>query len=170
MNLYNESTTAAAIWMRESKKAECERNDLLARIHRDGGHHTGEVGVEQSVDDAHEVWAEMVRERDDARRWGNAAMVRFEAMLLTKEEFIAEAARVHRGLERERDEARGVEEMVLYACDVMEFRAQDAEGTIEEIKALVKWLRDEADGYLKGTPMQRRIADEIEAVLKKVKR
>lgn len=33
--------------------------DLLAIIHGDGGHHTSEVGVEQSVEDAHQVWCEL---------------------------------------------------------------------------------------------------------------
>jgi hypothetical protein len=32
-------------------------HNLLAIIHRDGGQHTQEVGVEQSVKDAHQVWA-----------------------------------------------------------------------------------------------------------------
>jgi hypothetical protein len=31
--------------------------NLLAIIHRDGGHHTGRVGYRQSVDDAHKIWA-----------------------------------------------------------------------------------------------------------------
>ena len=33
--------------------------NLLAIIHRDGGHHTSEVGIEQSVKDAHEVWGQL---------------------------------------------------------------------------------------------------------------
>ena len=46
----------------ESLEAErrCERLllSLLARCHRDGGHHTGEVGLEQSVVDADEKVAD----------------------------------------------------------------------------------------------------------------
>ncbi|KKN54865.1 hypothetical protein LCGC14_0587580 [marine sediment metagenome] len=38
-------------------------------------------------------------QRDELLRWGNAAMVRFEAMLLTKEDFIDAAAERHRELE-----------------------------------------------------------------------
>ena len=33
--------------------------ELLAIIHRDGGHHTDKVGIEQSVNDAHQVWAKL---------------------------------------------------------------------------------------------------------------
>lgn len=35
--------------------------DLLAIIHRDGGHHTAEVGLEQSVKDAHERWGQLIQ-------------------------------------------------------------------------------------------------------------
>lgn len=40
--------------------------NLLAIIHRDGGHHTARVGIARSVDDAHQAWAVLVRERDEA--------------------------------------------------------------------------------------------------------
>ena len=51
------------IYVRELE-TEIERlreylEDLLARIHRDGGHHTTAVGLEQSVKDAHEKWARL---------------------------------------------------------------------------------------------------------------
>ncbi|MBK8260179.1 MAG: hypothetical protein IPK80_02445 [Nannocystis sp.] len=49
-----------------AETAERERDNLLAIIHRDGGHHTGEHGVSQSVADAHATWAAVVRERDAA--------------------------------------------------------------------------------------------------------
>ncbi len=39
---------------------EAELGNLLAIIHRDGGHHTGKVGYRQSVKDAHLVWAKMM--------------------------------------------------------------------------------------------------------------
>jgi hypothetical protein len=35
--------------------------NLLAIIHRDGGHHTAEVGLEQSVKDAHERWGMLIQ-------------------------------------------------------------------------------------------------------------
>ena len=41
--------------------------DLLAIMHRDGGHHTCEVGIEKSVRDAEEVFWQLSRERDAAR-------------------------------------------------------------------------------------------------------
>ena len=34
--------------------------DLLAIIHRDGGHYTATVGEKQSVADAHLVWADLM--------------------------------------------------------------------------------------------------------------
>jgi hypothetical protein len=39
---------------------------LLAIIHRDGGHHTENVGYRQSVDDAHKIWAGLVEARRGA--------------------------------------------------------------------------------------------------------
>ena len=72
----------------ERERDEARRNlgEILAVIHRDGGHHTGEFGVSQSVADAHATWAAVVRERDealsDAERWRNAhheACVRLQA-------------------------------------------------------------------------------------------
>ena len=39
-----------------------ELKNLLAIIHRDGGHHTAKVGIVQSVEDAHLVWAELMSE------------------------------------------------------------------------------------------------------------
>ena len=36
--------------------------NLLARIHRDGGHHTEAVGVINSITDAHEKWSELLLE------------------------------------------------------------------------------------------------------------
>ena len=49
--------------------AEVERlraalGDLLAIIHRDGGHHTAAVGEQQSVEDAHKVWAKLISENE----------------------------------------------------------------------------------------------------------
>jgi DNA repair ATPase RecN len=43
---------------------EAELGNLLAIIHRDGGHHTGKVGYRKSVEDAHLVWAKMREEAD----------------------------------------------------------------------------------------------------------
>lgn len=41
---------------------ECIRaaKNLLARIHRDGGHHTGDVGFIQSCKDANSAWCELM--------------------------------------------------------------------------------------------------------------
>jgi vancomycin resistance protein YoaR len=42
--------------------------NLLAVIHRDGGHHTEAVGVEQSVADAHKVWAGLIGSLEEIGR------------------------------------------------------------------------------------------------------
>lgn len=49
--------------------------NLLAIIHRDGGHHTTVVGLGQSVADAHQVWAGLQKDVGDA----NAARAKAEA-------------------------------------------------------------------------------------------
>lgn len=51
----------------ERDAARRDLGAILAVIHRDGGHHTGEHGLSQSVADAHATWAVVVRERDEAR-------------------------------------------------------------------------------------------------------
>jgi hypothetical protein len=53
--------------VRERDEARRELGEILAVIHRDGGHYTGEHGISKSVADAHATWAVMVRERDEAR-------------------------------------------------------------------------------------------------------
>lgn len=40
--------------------AERELLNLLAIIHGDGGHHTEEVGIVQSVKDAHQTWGQLM--------------------------------------------------------------------------------------------------------------
>jgi hypothetical protein len=52
---------------RERDEARRELGEILAVIHRDGGHYTGEHGISKSVADAHATWADVVRERDKAR-------------------------------------------------------------------------------------------------------
>ncbi len=57
-----EELEAERLWIKEGKKLLDVQKDalgnLLAIIHRDGGHHTGEVGERQSVKDAHRIWAD----------------------------------------------------------------------------------------------------------------
>ena len=53
--------------IQERDEARRDLGEILAVIHRDGGHHTGEHGLSQSVADAHATWASVVRERDEAR-------------------------------------------------------------------------------------------------------
>lgn len=54
--------------IQERDAARHELNNLLAIIHRDGGQHTGDVGIEQSAVDAHQVWARLIDGYEDARR------------------------------------------------------------------------------------------------------
>jgi hypothetical protein len=53
--------------VRQRDEARRDLGEILAIIHRDGGHYTGEHGISKSVADAHATWAAMVRERDEAR-------------------------------------------------------------------------------------------------------
>ena len=48
----------------ERDEARRDLGEILAIIHRDGGHYTGEYGISKSVADAHATWAAMVAERD----------------------------------------------------------------------------------------------------------
>lgn len=48
------------------EKAERRLGDLLAIIHRDGGHYTNAHGVAKSVEDAHLVWADLTRKLEAA--------------------------------------------------------------------------------------------------------
>jgi uncharacterized coiled-coil DUF342 family protein len=99
--------------IQESERAEQERDEarralgeILAVIHRDGGHHTGEHGITQSVADAHATWAAMVQERDGAR--DDAERIRRKAITAQSErdhalvEFMLLQSRF-REVERERD-------------------------------------------------------------------
>jgi len=51
----------------ERDEARRELGEILAVIHRDGGHYTDKHGISKSVADAHATWADVVRERDEAR-------------------------------------------------------------------------------------------------------
>ena len=56
-------------------------NNLLAIIHRDGGHHTGNVGINTSVKDAHLVWAELITRAEKAEAERDVWKDRAEAAL-----------------------------------------------------------------------------------------
>lgn len=53
------ATAIAAIQREENWLGE-----LLAIIHRDGGHHQVKVGTDQAVKDAHRIWADLQSQRD----------------------------------------------------------------------------------------------------------
>jgi|GEM_PF-1808032 len=69
--------TEVAEFKEDRDRVERQLNDLLAIIHRDGGHYTGQHGITKAIADAHATWAEVVRERDEAR----AEVERLRAML-----------------------------------------------------------------------------------------
>lgn len=94
------------ILRRDRDEARRALGEILAVIHRDGGHHTGEHGITQSVADAHATWAAMVQERDGAR--DDAERIRRKAIAAQSErdhalvEFMLLQTRF-REVERERD-------------------------------------------------------------------
>lgn len=53
----------------ERERDEARRNlgEILAVIHRDGGHYTGEHGISKSVADAHAAWAAVILEREQLK-------------------------------------------------------------------------------------------------------
>lgn len=59
-----ERLLSACVELDALRLARRDLGEILAVIHRDGGHHTGEHGVSQSVADAHATWAAVVLERD----------------------------------------------------------------------------------------------------------
>lgn len=56
----------ADLWRQIAQKREHQLLNLLARIHRDGGHYTVEHGLAKSVEDADKVICDMRAELD---RW-----------------------------------------------------------------------------------------------------
>lgn len=53
------------IYYSEYQKLEQQRDDLLARIHRDGGHYAEENGIDKAIDDAHIKVAELYLQREE---------------------------------------------------------------------------------------------------------
>lgn len=60
--------------------AERQRDDILARIHRDGGHYIEHHGVEKAVADADEIVAKLFSERDALRSTSTIIRQRDEAV------------------------------------------------------------------------------------------
>jgi len=80
--------------------AEAERDALrqdaanvLARIHRDGGHHTAEVGWRQSCLDAEQMWISLRAELDEWRVGVNALHSRIKKLEAERDALRAEIAR-----------------------------------------------------------------------------
>jgi hypothetical protein len=83
----------------ERDEARRALREILAVIHRDGGHHTGRFGITQSVADAHATWAAMVAERDELK-----AKLEAELPAMWRED-IASLNECLERVGRERDEA-----------------------------------------------------------------
>ena len=65
---------ATTYLIERAEKAEADRDtarrwlgELLAIIHRDGGHYQAEHGNQKAVEDAHQVWADLMQQIDAAR-------------------------------------------------------------------------------------------------------
>ena len=68
--LYRTAAPRLALLLRASEearvKAERERDDLLCRIHRDGGHYISEHGIEKACQDADVIVATLNVQKDEA--------------------------------------------------------------------------------------------------------
>jgi hypothetical protein len=64
----NDNITAMVEDIRQLESLRRQFRDLLALIHCDGGHHTEAVGIEQSVEDAEEVWDKRQGEIDGLKQ------------------------------------------------------------------------------------------------------
>jgi hypothetical protein len=103
--------------VRERDEARRDLGEILAVIHRDGGHYTGEHGISKSVADAHATWAAVVREREEAQA---------ELAFLRKEYGEAESGALTRDalelklqvMEQQRDEERKQHD-ALRACGLL---------------------------------------------------
>jgi len=63
-----EKRNQAAAELAQLKTKEDLLGNLLAILHRDGGHHEGEVGTEQAVKDAMKIYYQLRAELDEARK------------------------------------------------------------------------------------------------------
>lgn len=61
-----ESLTALQISKSCHEKAETALGNLLAIIHRDGGHYQSEHGAEKAVEEAHQVWSRLISRTEKA--------------------------------------------------------------------------------------------------------
>lgn len=119
---------------KEHAEARTERDELLAVIHRDGGHYVGEHGVTKAVADAHATWAAVVQERDEAR----ANIATLDAHWLAK--FAAETTRASQ-LEAEVERLRAHWRKVIGGPDIAP--GQETE-VYETLSATVERYADDA--------------------------
>ena len=89
----------ACVLTRKRDEARHWLGELLAIIHRDGGHHTEAVGISQSVADAHAVWAALMAERDAAQERDRLAKMITSRIQAERDAARAEVARLNAQLE-----------------------------------------------------------------------
>lgn len=61
-----EAATAFRTLLERNKELERHLGDLLAIIHRDGGHYQAQYGDQKAVDDAHKIWAGLITRAEAA--------------------------------------------------------------------------------------------------------
>jgi hypothetical protein len=133
-----------------AEKAEHALGNLLAIIHRDGGHHQGRVGDEQAVKDAHERWGRLMQLADRAET-AERELAEIKGLHpLLADAFDKEPSLVPRvrALASCYDHARSTEE---YAIGMHHGAKRAAEGLRAELAAAereVEVLRDHAAGTL----------------------
>lgn len=126
----------------------CERDEarrdlgaILAVIHRDGGHHTGEFGVSQSVADAHATWAVVVRERDEARAERDHERTVANEQLARAHDAVRERDEARAEVERLRGDLAQTQELVRLAKMI----TSGLQNERDEVRAEVERLRAERD-------------------------
>jgi hypothetical protein len=118
---------------RERDEARRDLGEILAVIHRDGGHYTGEHGISKSVADAHAAWAAVVRAREKAqaelaflrKEYGEAeSSTLFEAQRNQVEALKAENERLQRLLDHATQANPGTSTLVMLMNEASAVRAE----------------------------------------------
>jgi hypothetical protein len=106
--------------------SDVSERDLLAVIHRDGGHHTEEVGIEQSREDAMAVYYQLRSEVDEAHCKSSSSIDTCRHCRYLRE-------RVAEGAERLR-EAQDANATLLDTNAELRARAEGAEAEVERLR------------------------------------
>ena len=92
-NNYDAALYYIALEERLAAAEKCRRmlENLLARIHRDGGHYTAQHGMEKSFEDAEHVWASLIQRAEEAEKERDATKAEFDLYSSPLEEHLAAA-------------------------------------------------------------------------------